>query len=328
MINLHWPALLVLIPLPFLVRMMLQEKNSTSGAIKVPFYQILTALDSNVNSHVSFKIVSISLLWLAWTCLVIASARPSWIGDPITLPQDRRDLLLAVDISNSMREADMLINNQYVERVTAVKAVVGDFVQNRTGDRLGLILFGEQAYLQTPLTHDRETVKQQLQEAQPGFAGRATAIGDAIGLAIKRLRDRPTESRVLILLTDGANSAGSDPNQAATIAAEAGIRIHTVGVGAKSKKVRDRFGRIRDVNVRNQIDETSLQNIASTTGGQFFRAVDPRSLIEIYKKLDELEPKPQEQTFRQQKSLIHWPIAIAILLLVLVALIRRQALGR
>lgn len=328
MFSLQWPALLALIPLPLLVRWFLTERSTTAGAIRVPFYQTLNTLNSDVGHIHKLPATAGLVLWLAWACLVVAATRPIWIGEPINLPQDRRDLLLAVDISESMLETDMLVNNRYIDRISAVKSVVSDFVQKRSGDRLGLILFGQQAYLQTPLTHDRETVKQQLQEAQIGFAGRATAIGDTIGLAIKRLRDRPADSRVLILLTDGANSAGSEPTDAAIIAAEAGIRIHTIGVGAKTKKVQDRFGRIREVNVRNLIDEPNLNYIAETTGGRYFRAEDPKSLSEIYQKLDELEPNPEEQTFRQQRSLIHFPIGAALLLSLIVGLLRSNVMGR
>jgi Mg-chelatase subunit ChlD len=143
-----------------------------------------------------------------------------------------RDLMLAVDISGSMREEDMLIGNQVVDRLTAVKAVAGDFIERREGDRIGLILFGQQAYLQTPLTFDRATARTLLFESAVGLAGRETAIGDAIGLAVKRLRDAPAAERVLVLLTDGANTAGSiAPLKAAELANEAGMRIHTIGVG-------------------------------------------------------------------------------------------------
>ena len=203
------------------------------------------------------------------------------------------------------------------------RRVVGDFVQQRTGDRLGLVLFGQQAYLQTPLTHDRTTVNQQLQEARVGFAGSATAIGDTIGLAIKRLRGRPSESRVLVLLTDGSNTAGTDPKQAADIAAEADIRIHTIGVGATVKLTQDIWGRTRQRRVANQIDEVTLRYIAEKTGGQYFRAEDPESLKAIYAELDNLEPKPEEQTFREQRSLLHWPLGLA-LALSLVLLLGRQ----
>ena len=232
--------------------------------------------------------------------------------------------MLAVDISGSMEKEDMLVNRRYTNRIIAVKAVVGDFIKKRAGDRLGLILFGQQGYLQTPLTHDAKTVDQHLQEAQLGFAGNATAIGDAIGLSIKRLRDRPTDSRVLILLTDGANTAGTDPIQAATIAAEAEIRIHTVGVGAQEIVERGFFGRNRRVNPSQDLDEETLLQIADKTGGKYFRARDPQELQQIYAEIDKLEPIPEEQTFRPTKSLLHWPLSAAFAMIALLVLIRRR----
>jgi Ca-activated chloride channel family protein len=312
MLSWQWPYLLMLLPLPLLVRWLTRGDDASSSAIQVPFFAELQNLEQ---SHVSpqtsnwFKAL---LLWLVWASLLIAVARPTWVGEPVSLPQDRRDLMLAVDISMSMRKQDMLINNQYANRISAVKGVVGEFVEQRASDRLGLILFGQQAYLQTPLTHDSKTVNQQLQEAQLGFAGNATAIGDAIGLAIKRLRGRPAESRVLILLTDGANTAGTDPLQAATIAAEAEIRIHTIGVGADEIITRGFFGRNQKVNPSSDLDEATLKAIADRTGGQYFRARDPKELQQIYAEIDKLEPVPDVQTFRPTRSLLHWPLTAAL----------------
>lgn len=323
MFSLQWPILLLLLPLPLLIRHLLPARDENAGAIRVPFFDTLKQLDNNATHSSSNSFWPMILLWLIWISLLFAAARPVWIGEPISIPQDRRDLMLAVDISESMLEKDMLNGDRYIDRISTVKVVVSDFVQQRNGDRLGLILFGEQAYLQTPLTHDRETVKQQLQEALVGFAGRATAIGDTIGLAIKRLRDRPAESRVLVLLTDGSNTAGTDPREAANIAAEADIRIHTIGVGAKIKIGHDILGRKRQRRVPQQIDEATLRYIADKTGGQYFRAEDPESLKNIYQELDKLEPNPEQQTFRQQRSLLHWPLGVALSLSFLLVL-RRQ----
>lgn len=311
MLSWEWPWVFLLIPLPLLVRWLLPAKHQSAQAIRVPFYEQLNSIkgqQKGSSTSVFFKLLCVFFIWL---CLLCAAARPVWVGDSIPVPQDSRDLMLAVDISRSMEATDMRINNRNAMRIDAVKFVVGDFIQQRAGDRIGLILFGEQAYLQTPLTFDTQTVQQQLFEAQLGFAGNATAIGDAIGLAVKRLRDRPAESRVLVLLTDGANSAGSNPRQAMTIAAEANIRIHTVGVGNPS------FGR-----GTGDIDEALLSEIANITGGKFFRARSPNELLEIYAELDRLEPMPEELTFRPSTSLAHWPLALALILSFLMAAIR------
>jgi len=323
MLNWEWPLLFALLPLPLLLRWLAPSREAASGAIRVPFYQELQSLANSESKHPSRGWLRAILIWATWLCLVTAVARPNWVGEPISLPQDRRDLMLAVDISRSMLEDDMLVNNQYIDRISAVKAVVGEFVKNRTGDRMGLILFGQQSYLQTPLTYDTQTVQQQLFEAQSGFAGNATAIGDTIGLAIKRLRDRPADSRILILLTDGANSAGTDPLKAADIAAEAQIRIHTIGVGAEIKYQRGLFGQTRSRNPSRDLDEQTMMSVAEKTGGQYFRARDPAELQKIYAELDRLEPIPEEQTFRPTRSLSFWPIGLALLLSVLLAISMR-----
>lgn len=325
MLSWQWPYALVILPLPLIIRFLLTAHDDAAGAIKVPFFGALESLNTSLTTHNSWRFIKTTLLWLTWSCLVIAIARPTWIGDPINLPQDRRDLMLAVDISGSMQQQDMLVQNQYIDRISAVKSVVSEFIEKRTGDRMGLILFGAQGYLQTPLTHDRQTVKQQLQEAQLGFAGNGTAIGDAIGLAIKRLRDRPADSRILILLTDGANTSGTDPLQAANIATEADVKIHTIGVGADEKLERG-FFRTRRVNPSADLDEVTLKAIADKTGGQYFRARNPQELNAIYTLLDQLEPIPEEQTFRPTRSLLHWPLSFALLLnLLLMMVLRRLA---
>jgi Ca-activated chloride channel family protein len=240
------------------------------------------------------------------------------VGEPIALPMQGRDLMLAVDISESMAEEDMVLGNRAVDRLTAVKAVAGDFIERRAGDRVGLILFGTQAYQQAPLTFDRPTVRTLLFEAEVGLAGKATAIGDAIGLAVKRLRDDAATDRVLILLTDGANTAGSiEPRKAAELAAKEGVRIYTIGVGSEP---RGAFGLSLG---GAQIDEPTLEAIAQATGGRFFRARDLRGLQAIYAALDELEPKvSDEQTYRPVADLFQWPLGAALLFSALIGLWR------
>jgi len=325
MLSWQWPYLLALLPLPLLARWLMSEREIASGALRVPFYTLLQRLDQVQATQSNSHWLRALFLWGIWLCLILAIARPTWVGAPISLPQDKRDMMLAVDISKSMQEADMLVDKRYINRISAVKSVVGQFLTKRAGDRVGLILFGQQGYLQTPLTYDSQTVKQQLQEAQLGFAGNATAIGDAIGLAIKRLRDRPADSRVLILLTDGANTAGTDPVQAATIAAEAGIRIHTIGVGADAKYISDIFGRTRQQNPSRDLDEKTLNIVAKKTSGKYFRARDPQELLGIYTEIDRLEPIPEEQTFRPTRSLSHWPATVALLFSVLLVFVLRKA---
>jgi Ca-activated chloride channel family protein len=307
-----WPWIAWLAPLPFVLRAVLPNAPQSTRAIRVPFFETVETLADEGRNPGSRSLLWMFLTTLIWLSLLAAAARPMWIGEPVTLPLSGRDLMLAIDISGSMREDDMLVGDRYVTRIDAVKAVVNQFLEERRGDRVGLILFGERSYLQTPLTFDRDTVGIQLREALPGFAGNATAIGDAIGLSVRTLRKRPAESRVLILLTDGANTAGSDPRDAGAVAAEAGIRIHTIGVGADQKFERGFFGGLMESNPSHDLDEGLLHSIADSTGGRFFRARDPEAMLAIYDEINQLEPVPEEKTYRPQKSLFQWPLGLAL----------------
>lgn len=252
---------------------------------------------------------------LIWVLLTSAAARPQWVGEPQAFPVSGRDLLLAVDLSGSMDTRDMIIDNQPVNRLRVVKQVAGEFIQRRRGDRVGLILFGSRAYLQTPLTFDITTTATLLDESEIGLAGRETAIGDAIGLAVKRLREDTTAQRVLIVLTDGANTAGEmEPLQAAQFAAREEMTIYTIGVGADEMMIQDVFGS-RVVNPSADLDEDTLRAIAELTGGRYFRARDTAELEEIYIQLDELEPVESDQkVVRPVSEWFYWPLAAAFML--------------
>ncbi len=313
-IEFAWPYLFAALPLPLLVAALVPRAQHASGpTLRLPFFADLQAVTApQGTTRTRWRLL---LAGVVWVLLVVAASRPQLVGDPISLPVTGRDLLLAVDISGSMQRQDMMLNGQRVNRLRVVKAVAGQFVERRQGDRLGLILFGERAYLQTPLTFDRDTVKTLLLEAEIGLAGKATAIGDAIGLAVKRLRDQPQENRVLILLTDGANTAGAvDPLQAADLAAREGLRIYTIGLGADELVVEDFFG-LRRVNPSAELDEEALTTIAEKTGGRYFRARDTSGLAEIYTLLDALEPvSTEEDIFRPIHELFPWPLGIALFL--------------
>jgi len=318
-LELAWPLALLALPLPLLAAWLLpQAQAAATPALRLPFFHALHAAlgERRATPHRGRLLLAAA----GWLLLVTAAARPQFIGEPLQLPVTGRDLLLAVDISGSMETADMQLGRQVTDRLTAVKAVAGEFIGRRVGDRLGLILFGEQAYLQTPLTFDRQTVRTLLNEAVIGLAGKSTAIGDAIGLAVKRLRKQPQEHHVLILLTDGANTAGSvDPLKAADLAAAEGLRIYTIGVGAENRLVRGLLGSRQVSN--NELDEATLTVIADKTGGRYFRARDIAGLEAIYKLLDELEPASQEgQVFRPVRELYAWPLAGALLVSALLAL--------
>ena len=317
MMSLIWPWALAAMPLPFLLRLLLpRAKKSNDAALQVPH---LSDYRISENSTLISKKSSWPLLLytLAWICLVIAAARPQWTGDTIELPVSGRDLMLAIDISKSM-DHGIRHNQRTVSRITATKAVASAFIEKRVGDRIGLILFGDQAYVQAPLTFDRTTVNILLQEAFTGLAGQATAIGDAIGLTVKRLdKDRDknqraiqknvTDDRVLILLTDGVSNRGEiTPIKAAQLAAKKGLKIHTIGIGNHGSR---------------ELDEITLRKIAKITGGQYFRAYTTADLQEIYALLDELEPVEKDvKSYRPIKALFYIPLSASFLLAGLLAL--------
>jgi Ca-activated chloride channel homolog len=314
MIHFEWPWLSLVLPLPLLVRWLLPARMTVEqAALKVPFLDDLSGAETK--SVTQNKKWPLLLASIAWVLLVIACTRPQWLGEPIEQAVSGRDLMLAVDLSGSMEVQDFIINKRPVDRLTAIKWVASDFINRRVGDRLGLILFGSQAYLQTPLTFDRKTVMTLLDESAIGLAGDNTAIGDAIGLAIKRLKNQPADSRVLILLTDGANTAGEvSPLKAAELAAANKLKIYTIGVGADEMIVRSFFGS-RKVNPSNDLDENTLVKIAESTGGRYFRARNADELNNIYMLLDQLEPiEKDKQFFRPRTDLFYWPLAVALAL--------------
>ena len=323
MIHFEWPWVAILIPLPLLVRQLLKPVDiKEDAALRVPFLYEFTQQGQRSRSQpYSKKLLLLAVL--TWLFFVLAAMRPQWLGEFVEIPVSGRDLMLAVDLSGSMEERDFIINDEQVDRLTATKWVAGQFIERRVGDRLGLILFGEQAYLQTPLTFDRQTVKTLLYESAIGLAGQSTAIGDAIGLAVKRLRERDEQSRVLILLTDGANTAGAvQPLAAAELAAREGLKIYTIGIGADEMIVRSIFGS-RRVNPSAELDEKTLRAIADKTGGQYFRARDTQELEQIYAILDQLEPIEKDvQRFRPQSALFFWPLTVGMLFSVLLLLWR------
>ncbi len=318
--SLAWPWMLLVLPLPLLARALLSPVTETQEAgLKVPSFKGFAVLTnrSEVEQLLNWRVW---LAIIAWALLVLAAARPERIGDELDVPVSGRNLMLAVDLSGSMDAKDFELGNRRVDRLTATKAVASDFIERRKGDRIGLILFGERAYLQVPLTLDRETVNILLMEAFIGLAGEKTAIGDAITLAVKRIHDQEAvgDEQVLIVLTDGANTAGEiDPIKAAELAQQIGLRIYTIGIGAEQMLVSSITGGLRPVNPSADLDEETLTRIAAITGGQYFRAKDTAGLQDIYRLLDKMEPVAEpEAGFRPVKSLYYWPLGGAFVLTV------------
>lgn len=318
---LAWPWALLMLPLPLLIWWLLPPLgNESQRALRVPNLQRFEKLKTEQSWRTRLSALLL-LAILGWLLLVAASARPQWLGEPVSSIVTGRDLLLCIDISGSMDERDLVIGRKRFSRMEVVRQLGSDFISRRTGDRVGLIMFGSQAYVQTPLTFDHQTVQHFLGEAHVGLAGKSTAIGDAIGLGIKRLRDRPEKSRVLILITDGANSAGVvQPLEAAEVAAQSNIRIHTIGVGSESQGLsfNQRFQR-----QSGGLDEATLQKIAELSGGQYFRARDVRELEAVYAAIERLEPvENEEQSFRPLIELFPWPLGLALLLSMLAAVLQ------
>ncbi|MET0330016.1 MAG: VWA domain-containing protein [Dyella sp.] len=310
-----WPWLAVLLPLPWLIWRWLREA-SPGQALHLPHPELGLAEVDRGGRRGGFP----WLLVLAWLCLIGAAMRPQWVGPLQPQLRSGRGMMLAVDLSGSMRTDDMQLAGQPVSRFGAVEAIAGDFITRRSGDEMGLILFGSQAFLVTPLTYDLNAVSAQLQGAAVGLAGTETAIGDAIAVAVKRLAALPEQQRVLILLTDGVNNAGSiTPLEAAQAAKAAGVRIYTIGIGATSMRVADFFGS-HQVNPSADLDEGMLTKIAQDTGGHFYRATDTSQLAQAYRAIDALEPMPQHgPTLRPRHELFRWPLLAAIALLLLAA---------
>lgn len=318
MMSFIWPWVFVIAPLPFLIRLVLpRATQAEDAALQVPHLSDYQTGD-NTNLVDNKSRWPLLLYTLAWLCLLIAAARPQWTGDLVELPVSGRDLVLAIDISKSM-DHPIRHNMHSVSRITATKAVASAFIEKRVGDRIGLILFADQAYVQAPLTFDRTTVKILLQEAFTGLAGQATAIGDAIGLTVKRLDKSQaststkkifkniSDDRVLILLTDGVSNRGEiTPLKAAELSAKKGLKIHTIGIGNRGSR---------------ELDEVTLQKISKITGGQYFRAYNTSDLQHIYSMLDELEPVEKDvKSYRPIKALFHIPLMASLFFASLIAL--------
>jgi len=313
-----WPWIFLALPLPWVLRHVLRPLKPAQ-ALNLP----QPGLSLVQSSLARAPFAATLLLALAWVCLVVAAARPQHLGPPEPQRRSGRALMMAVDLSGSMSLDDMQLAGRQVTRFAAVEAIAGDFIDRRAGDELGLILFGSQAYLVTPLTYDLDAVRAQLHGAVVGLPGRETAIGDALAVAVKRLADMPEAARVVVLLTDGVNNAGSiAPREAARAAKAAGVRVYTIGIGANAMRVPDFFG-TRVVNPSADLDVGMLTDIANQTGGRFFRATDTDQLAAAYRAIDELEPVPQQgAALRPRFELFRWPLLAALILFGLAVLPR------
>lgn len=309
MYQLDQPWLLAVLPLPLLVWWLVPAYRKTVAALRIPFFDEVTQAAGVTPTEGSIVPGRNWAQWLiaplCWLLIVLALARPQYVEPPITKTEPQRDLLLALDLSQSMDTRDFRDPGGQMEtRAAAVKQVVGDFVKRRQGDRIGLIAFGDAPYPLVPFTLDHPTVEMLIADALPGMAGPRTALGDSIGLAIKMFADSKAPEKVLIVLTDGNDTASRmPPDRAADIAKRNGIVVHTVGIGDPQGEGEDR------------LDTSVLQKVATATGGRYFLGQDQAQLVQIYATLDEITPANQETlSWRPVIELFHYPLGAALLL--------------
>jgi Ca-activated chloride channel family protein len=309
MFHLAWPWMALLLPLPWILLRLRRAAQPSGAALYLPFAASVSA----PGAAATLPRGQLALLTAVWALFVLAAMRPQWLGHPLPVPTQGRQIMLAIDCSGSMATQDM----GGASRLEIVQVVAGRFIEQRRGDQVGLILFGTRPYLQAPLSTDLTTVRHFLDQAVVGIAGPQTAIGDAIGLAIKELRQRERtgggsmRQSVLILLTDGGNDAGvMPPLEAAHLAAEVGLRIFTIGVGAAPQQSLFGF-----TSGNTDLNSSLLKKIASITGGEYFRATSPEALETIYRRINRLEPAAgHKQWLRPASEWFAWPLALALLL--------------
>lgn len=313
-----------LLPLPLIIRLLIKPALKQEASLLAPQIVGRLGIKNNFILQPNAKQHFIPMIYmLLWLLVLLAASRPALFIKPTSFDATGRDMILAVDLSGSMEKDDMRLNGQRVNRLVAVKAVVEDFIEQRQGDRLGLVVFGTQAFIQSPLTHDLTTVNQLLQETEIGMAGNNTAIGDAIGLTLKHLANTEQEQTVLILLTDGSNTDGVvSPLDAAEQARKFGLKIYTIGIGQqRSPSILDSF-----LSSGYGMDIETLKNIADITGGEFFLASDTKRLNEIYAHINLLEKTTHQiHQFRLRTELYQYPLGLALILSLLIAVTRLRA---
>lgn len=314
MFELACPWALLGLPLPLLIWLLPPTSpRCLQSALKVPFYEAIATILATHQVKIS-RYKRFSLLLGVWFFLIAALAGPRWVGQPRPIHQEGYNIMLALDISGSMQLNDMLWHGRPVTRLLTVKRAAEQFVNDRIGDKIGLILFGSRAYLQTPLTFDHHNLLMRINDASVGLAGQTTSIGDALGLAIKRLKQVPQQGRVIILLTDGVNNSGVlAPLKAAEIAKAHHIKIYTIGLGTE-ENTRALNGFLLQA-ASAELDEETLKKVAKLTGGRYFRATDMASLQAIYQTINQLESVRQERAaVRPQQDYYLWPLTVALLL--------------
>ncbi len=309
MLEFAWPWAFAALPLPLLVMWLLPPYREQRASVQIPFFARVAQAAGQTPQPGAMVLRRLPLQMIAaaaiWLLIVAALARPQWVGEPISHDIAARDMMLAIDVSGSMNQPDFqTADKQMLQRLDGVKQVVQAFIARRKGDRIGLILFGTRAYVQAPFTQDLRTIQSLLDQTAVAMAGEQTAIGDAIGLTIKTFEKSKAEQRMLVLLTDGNDTASRvPPAHAAEVARQRGVTIYTIGVGDPA------------ASGENRVDLQTLRDVASTTGGRFFRAENGAELETIYGDIDKLAPvKVQTESWRPKLPLFHWPLGGAVVL--------------
>ncbi|WP_110656534.1 VWA domain-containing protein [Salinicola halimionae] len=323
MIELATPLALLLLPLPLLIHWLVPARKRRMSALRMPFFRRYVEAAGVTPAEGAQVVTRSKMLWLVgilcWLLLVVALSRPEQVSAPIHWQTSARDLILAVDISGSMDEKDFASSDdETLQRLAGVKQVIAGFLDDREGERLALIVFGTQAFVQSPLTTDLDTLQALLAQTEVGMAGPHTALGDAIGLAIRQFDASDVEQRLLILLSDGADTGSRmSPVNAASIAADRGVKIVTIAIG-------DPQG-----SGENRVDTATLESIANTTGGASFLATDQQALQDVYDQIDALAPRQiADHSYRERRSLAAWPMGLAVVLVLLAWIGRSVSLGR
>lgn len=311
-----WPGMILLIGLPWLIRRILPpvaDEGATAwggGALRVPFFTEAAMFGARVAGGVSRGMRG--LLIAMWLCFVAAAMRPVIYDGGAVVPREARNIMLAVDVSESMAQQDFDMAGQPVSRLAMVRDVVGDFIRQRAGDRIGLVIFGSEAHLLAPLSRDRKALAALFADVGIGAAGGQTAIGDALAQAVRGTVAVPADKKVVILLSDGYNNAGVvSVAQAIDLARKQQIKVYTVGIGSDRQVVTDFFGVAAMPGV--DLDEALLQQIATETGGRYFRAKSAADLREIYTEVDRLEALPDEaDPVRPRREMFWLPLLVGM----------------
>ena len=314
-----WPWIFLLLPLPLLFRQPTQ--GLATNALRIPTMLSRALDDLQVSSRYTMSVEQIAM-WLAWIALLLALAQPWRPGDTVVQPVSGRALAMVVDLSGSMERRDFTLDGETSDRLSVVKSVAGQFIEARQGDRISLILFGREAFVASPLSFDLDAIRIILDSAGIGMAGRSTAIGDALGLAIKTIRNDTSDPKAIVLLSDGTNNSGSaEPESAASFARDLGIRIHSVAMGSDDSEASPSgYATANSAD----LDEATLEAIANDSGGKFFRARSSAELNAVYEEIDKLERSESDAPpVVLQQDLRHWPLLFMLGLLTILAMRRR-----